>query len=57
MKEINVWFILLIDSWNSSRLIIPFRWIGYVESNSTFKHPAKIKDQQENLDKTEKKKR
>jgi hypothetical protein len=39
----------LIDSWNSFRLMIPFRCIGYVESNSIFKHPARrseIKDYQ-----------
>ena len=31
---------LWIDCWNSSWLTIPLRCTGYVESNSTFRHPA-----------------
>jgi hypothetical protein len=39
LEEI-VLLILEIDSWYSSRPIIPFRWTGYVESNSALQHPA-----------------
>ena len=42
LNEENATLILLIDSRNSFWLIIPFRWTGYVKSNSAVKHPPKI---------------